>query len=584
MEHRTVTLDEMELGGSGPHTSDASTSTRRDSYASNVDSEGFVVPSIRWKRAGDPYNRSVMERLKKEQPILYKSMVYRKWDKKNFPGLQYGKAYFKRGVPGSWSMNTFGKSWSEATPEQRSARSRMGYRGYGNYVSNVGYSGRGALWGKALGGIGGRMLGSRIGLGREGGLIGAKLGDMASDSIEKYFRGRGAYIGADNTLGNYPSEENQLINKMQGSRHMVTKNDETNAITICHTEYIGDVKPEDNGSSLSSGFQTQYFLALNPGLALSFPWLSNIAQFYEEYEFEQLMFTYKSMVTEGNATAGGTVIMATQYNPMNPAFLSKQTMENYDYANSGKVTSTIQHGIECDPAKRGGNAIEYVRTGAIPSNQDLKTYDHAVFQLATTGAQSGQTLGELWVHYKVTLHKTKIPMVGQISRNLNAFADYAPANSLGVIGPPGVGLDANAPFTIASGGSRKLVTSTVDNYSNPNIELSFTVNSITLPRQIVSGTYIVVYTASGSTSDVSGYSMAIDFTNSNGIDDFLSGVVTQSVISGSDSPTGESHISVFKVVVNNATSSSTRIGFTSPAYAGGNCDWKLQLYQVSSSI
>ena len=80
------------------------------------------------------------------------------------------------------------------------------------------------------------------------------------------------------------------------------------------------------------------------------------------------MFTMKSMVTEGNASASGTVIMCSQYNPTNPAFTSKQVMENYDYANSAKVTIDSHHGVECDPKKLGGSTIEYIRTGAVPAN------------------------------------------------------------------------------------------------------------------------------------------------------------------------------------------------------------------------
>ena len=47
-----------------------------------------------------------------------------------------------------------------------------------------GLAGRGAYWGKALGGMAGGMLGARFGLGAPGRAIGAALGDWGSDKVE----------------------------------------------------------------------------------------------------------------------------------------------------------------------------------------------------------------------------------------------------------------------------------------------------------------------------------------------------------------------------------------------------------------
>ena len=377
---------------------------------------------IKWFPKGDERNKKIMAYLKEHNPSRYWSLVGPYLERKNYPYKDFGTLHVKRGT--QFTRNMFGKRWSEATPEQQQARKRFGYSGRGRYVGNTGFSGRGALWGRNMGSALGGALGSRFGafgtsIGSQlGGFAGDKLSDMAESgvkSLANYVSGRGGY---DLGGGNSGLNVNSLINNGMSTRHIGSLGDETNAITISHTEYIGDITPS------TDGFQTQYFLALNPGLPQTFPWLSNIAQFYEEYEFVQLIFNVKSLVTEGNSDSKGSVILATQYNPLSPAFRNKQQMENYDFANSAKVTQDMHHGVECDPRKNSGSAIEYVRTGAIPAGQDLKTYDLATLQIATNGAKAGLTVGELWVTYKVVLRKTKLLLAGAVGRTTTAFARF----------------------------------------------------------------------------------------------------------------------------------------------------------------
>lgn len=470
---RTVTMDD----GTSPM--EMSTQTSRSDYtkswAKDYDNEGHVLPSVRWFPAGDKRNRDIMVRLKKEQPILYKSMIYRKWDKKNFPGLQYGKAYFKRGVPGSWTMNTFGKSWAEANESQKAARKQYGFRGYGSY------------WGRQLGGMAGRAIGSRFGLARPAGQIGARLGDYASDYIDRSlgFSGSGSYdapnIMSNESVGNLgsinPQSVNSLINNASRTRYLGSMLDETNSIVITHTEYIKDI------SASTSAFETPAFLSINPGLAQTFPWLSNIAQFYEEYQFEQLVFSFKSMVPEGNASASGTVIMATQYNPANGKFTSKQQMENYDFSQSCKVTADAIHAVECDENKRGGPAIEYVRTSAVPAGQDVKTFDMGTFQLSISGGFNYLTVGELWVSYKVRLGKSKIAIPGSVGRQNIGFLN-ASITSASAASP----LGSSAPVV-----TQALENDTINTANKTNLtDIVLTTTGFTFPTTVSTGTYLVI--------------------------------------------------------------------------------------------
>jgi hypothetical protein len=216
-------------------------------------------------------------------------------------------------------------------------------------------------------------------------------------SVHGNWYGSGAYTSA-----------NQLVNPSGPSKDMHITGDETNDIVLTHKEYLCDVIPT------TGAFQTIYSSVQNPGLSASFPWLSQMAQYFEEYEFIQLLYTFESMVTEGNTNASGTLLMCTQYNPTSAIFNNKQQMEMYEHANSFKVTSHAVHGVECDPSKRAGSAAEYVRTGPVPSGQDPKTFDLGIFQCAVTGAYPNLMLGELWVTYTVKLSKAKIPTSGSL--------------------------------------------------------------------------------------------------------------------------------------------------------------------------
>ena len=56
----------------------------------------------------------------------------------------------------------------------------------------------------------------------------------------------------------------------------------------------------------------------------------------------------------------------------------------------------------------------YIRPGAVPAGQDVKTYDFGDFQIASQGIPLGSAgaavnLGELWVSYQIALIKPRIP-------------------------------------------------------------------------------------------------------------------------------------------------------------------------------
>ncbi len=207
-----------------------------------------------------------------------------------------------------------------------------------------------------------------------------------------YVTGKGAYVLNDTFLGQSAETVPTFHKSTDGTR-----------VTITHSEYIKDISPS------TAPFQLQDFVC-NPGMTLTFPWLSGIASNFEEYQFKQLMFHYRSTVSDiGNSSSGqvGTLVMCPRYNVKALAFKDKMQMLAQDNAISGKLTDSMTCGIECDDKKIAGDQYKYVRGGDVV-DEDLNDYDHARVSLAVCTPPAGyenKSVGELWVSYSVMLSK-----------------------------------------------------------------------------------------------------------------------------------------------------------------------------------
>lgn len=210
-------------------------------------------------------------------------------------------------------------------------------------------------------------------------------------------------------------------------------NDE--GVILSRREYVSEIYGPASGS-----FSIQSF-PLNPGLEGTFPWLSQIAQNYDEYDLLQCIFTFKSTTSESSNTVNGqvgTIIMATAYNASSPNFTDKVTMLQYEFSNSTRLTESLQHGIECDPSKLSGSRGEYIRNNPVVIGQDLKTYDHGKFQLAVANCAStyfNQSLGELWVSYTVRLRKAKFYTALGLGISKDIYVSNGGETETAVMGP-----------------------------------------------------------------------------------------------------------------------------------------------------
>lgn len=303
--------------------------------------------------------------------------------------------------------------------KKRSYSSRGTYGGRGIYTGKGLYTGRGN-YRKKVAKFAGRYGGAIMPASAVASTAARYTGNpMLASAINSYApsakRAAGIIAGKYKGRGSYASstESNILLKgstTSSGVPSFTSLGDETGSLVITHTEYISDVFGLPSGVEFQN---TSY--NLNPGLNRMFPFLSQIAANFEEYEFVQMVVSYKPKLNPNITTLTGqlgSVILFTDYNPDDPKKDSKQQLiQGYGNTN-GRVTDELLHFIECDPAKLKGDGHRFVRVRPpFTGSGRLMDYDHGKFQVAVSGTPSSldnQSLGELYVSYAVKLLKPRI--------------------------------------------------------------------------------------------------------------------------------------------------------------------------------
>jgi len=201
-------------------------------------------------------------------------------------------------------------------------------------------------------------------------------------------------------------KENSLMSSLMVNGPPSLQSTRARSFTFRHREYLADVI-----TGATSAFSINSY-PLNPGMPDTFPWLSTIAQNFEQYRIRGMVFEFKSTSADAlnsTNTALGSVIMATDYNADSDTFESKAQMENHEFASSARQSCSMLHAIECKPSQTSISEL-YIRNETPPTGQDLRLYDLGRFSIATVGQQGASVnIGELWVTYEVELFKPMIP-------------------------------------------------------------------------------------------------------------------------------------------------------------------------------
>lgn len=202
---------------------------------------------------------------------------------------------------------------------------------------------------------------------------------------------------------------------------------------IRHREYLGPITT----SATAGAFKIQTY-PLNPAQESTFPWLSTIAQNYEEYKPHGLLFEFRSTASDAIASstnlALGQIMMCTQYDPTDTTFSSDIELLNYTWAQSGKVSDNVQHYVECDPNQSPLSNL-YTRAGALATNTDLRFSDFGTFSIASSGLQGTSVqVGQLWVTYEFILYK---PKIGSLSGSAGGWFHWGNDVGISTVNPFG---------------------------------------------------------------------------------------------------------------------------------------------------
>jgi hypothetical protein len=160
---------------------------------------------------------------------------------------------------------------------------------------------------------------------------------------------------------------------------------------IRHREYVADI----NGSIL---FAVVASFGINPGLAKSFPWLSQVAQRFEKYRFRKLRYTFE---TTSPTSAVGSMMLVPDFDAEDPPPISKVQALSY----KSSVRTQIWERIALEAKSEDLKALPqyYIRAGALLGSYDIKTYDVGNLFVCSAGAVGPALVGELWVEYEVEL-------------------------------------------------------------------------------------------------------------------------------------------------------------------------------------
>lgn len=373
-----------------------------------------------------------------------------------------------------------------------------------------------------------------------GSTIGGWLGHGAQ-KIVKALTGFGDYSIEANTILTGGLSPPEVINSVR-----------TGGVIMRHREYIGDV--------IATTQFTNNTYDINPGLFATFPWLSQVAKAFELYRLRGLVFEFKSMssdavLSSSASSALGTVVMATQYNSLNPGFTSAIQMENHEFANASKPSCDFYHPVECKKSLIPAAEL-YIRDGAVPTGGDIRLFDIGQFNIATLGMQNATgVIGQLWCTYEVEFYQHAFTAPTTI------LSDHVFNTSCAT------GAICGASHSFSAGNS---------------IGISFAdSNSFQFPVEIVTGNFLVVmfYHTTGAAAAQVSPSFSVTAGSS----------LLQVWNDGTGPDTSN------KAVSSNATSTTVHLAFiltigvpnTKISFSGGtlsNCDMDLWVTQVDSDI
>lgn len=225
---------------------------------------------------------------------------------------------------------------------------------------------------------------------------------------------------------------------------------------IVHRELLSNV-------SGSSAYTVGLSFPLNPGLAVSFPWLSTQAQSWEQYRFNKLRFCY---YTRTASTTPGSVMLIPDYDAADAAPATEQIASSYGEVVEDSPWKDLCCNLRPDRMHSMGPK-KFVRSLPLTANLDIKTYDVGSLFVATTDG-TAVPWGKIWVEYDITLFVPQLQPLGE-QVSLTQHSIFSSSTSAAIFGGTQTNLPGSASFATFSANvisfrraGRYLVTVAVD--------------------------------------------------------------------------------------------------------------------------
>lgn len=200
-------------------------------------------------------------------------------------------------------------------------------------------------------------------------------------------------------------------------------NAEEGMVTISHREYVTDLQSHGGQFFVAHTFTNQPGLGSQNGGAFS--WLSQIAQHFQQYRWNGLVYEFVS--TSGSLSTSqalGEVVVCTNYDVGAPPPATKRDMLTQAFAISRVPAADFEHPVETDPRQTVLNGKLYTRGALLERSADRRFYDHSETVFATQGQAAPVTLGEIWVTYQVSFLKPQLPSVSGSTANGSSYFHY----------------------------------------------------------------------------------------------------------------------------------------------------------------
>lgn len=218
------------------------------------------------------------------------------------------------------------------------------------------------------------------------------------------------------------------------------------SIRFRHQEFV------DTLVGSNKGLDSMIDLPLNAGVRKAFPYLSQIADRFQQFKFHGLAFEYRPTSGEGLAGSNpaiGQVTMSTNYDVYRP--IPKQGERNLQlaeqYVNFGKPSLPLLHGIEC---KSKMLDLPFYRVKKTLNLADISQGDSRFYFMGNTQIRSSGIvvdddpnhpaktfpLGDVYVTYDVELtNPTITAIVNTLSTPMPVYKSFGQIGTLAPLVP-----------------------------------------------------------------------------------------------------------------------------------------------------